>query len=135
MIALIAIWLFAISILDVRSRRVPVWLLAFGGVIVALTARQCGNVKECFDLLKGMGPGVLLLAAAFVTRKVGYGDGIVLLLLGMMSEGKGAMLFGTSLFLISVFSILLLALRKAKRDTRIPYLPFLAVAWLITVHM
>ncbi len=70
-------WLLAASILDIRSRRLPVWM----GI--------CAGGKVCLAV------------------------------------------FMLSLLLISLFSGILLALRRVGRNTRLPYLPFLCAAWLL----
>ena len=132
-IVLVGVWLLAVSILDVRYRRVPAFLLALGGVPIVLSAIcRCGNEgAACIDILKGMLPGAILLVAAFATGKAGYGDGMVLLLLGMTGgEDMVILLFGLSLFFISICAVVLLGRKKADRNTRLPYLPFLATAWL-----
>lgn len=138
MVAIIAVtvWLIMISIFDIRTRKIPVWMLMAGCVCAApiLAVRWSGGVVGYGDVLKGMLPGVLLLVAALGTKKVGYGDGAVLLLLGTAVGGpKSWMLFGISLFFISGFSLALLALKKVKGRTKIPYLPFLAAAWMLVV--
>lgn len=125
-----AAWLSAVSIMDIRSRRVPVWLLLVGGIPTLLAGVYKGG--EGYYMLLGALPGILLLGTAFATKKAGYGDGIVLLFLGMgLGGGKSLLLFGVSLFLISVCSLVLLALKKAGRNTGIPFLPFLSAAWLM----
>lgn len=125
-----AVWLSAVSIMDIRSRRVPVWLLLFGGIPTLLAELYKGG--DGIHILLGALPGILLLGTAFATKKAGYGDGIVLLFLGMMlGGGKSLLLFGLSLFLISICSLILLALGKAGRNTGIPFLPFLSAAWLM----
>ena len=127
-------WLLSISIMDVRSRRVPVWLLLLGGIpcLAAEICREGGG----FSIVLGSLPGLLLLATAFATKKAGYGDGIVLLILGVaLGYRKSLLLFGVSLFLVSICSLVLLVIRKAGRDTRIPFLPFLSVAWLILLKL
>ena len=127
---LTAVWLLAVSIMDIHSRRVPVWLLLLGGLPVLLAGGygEGGGV----NMVLGALPGISLLATAFATKKAGYGDGIVLMCLGMMlGSGKSMLLFGASLFMISVCSMVLLALKKAGRNTGIPYLPFLSAAWLV----
>lgn len=134
-VSLAGIWLLTISILDIKSRRVPIWLLALGGVLSLAAIGRCGNAKEYFAVMKGMLPGIFLLTVAFFTGKAGYGDGVALLLLGMMSEGKGALIFGVSLFMAAIVSMSLLIFQKVNRNTRIPYLPFLAAAWLLTVGL
>ncbi len=130
----ITIWLMTVSIMDIRSRKISIWLLLSGGILVLAT---CGNQFAAgslalYDILGGMVPGLLLLAIAFVTKKAGYGDGMVLVLVGMVvGGGKSFVIFGVSLFLISVFSIILLLFRKVRRNSTIPYLPFLTAAWLL----
>lgn len=86
--------------------------------------------KECRALL----PGAVLLVVAYGTGKAGPADGVILMLLGVFMgyEDCAAASLG-GLFLIALFSVVLLTLRRAKKDTRIPFVPFLALGWLIVV--
>ena len=127
-------WLLAASTLDIRSQRIPVWMLVLGGVLAGLTAVcRCGAMlAECVDMIKGCIPGVILLIMAAATGKAGMADGIVLIFLGICMGGKICLaVFMLSLLLISLFSGVLLVLRRAGRNTRLPYLPFLLAAWLL----
>lgn len=125
-------WLLACSIMDVRTRRVPVWMLALGGVLCTLSAVIQGNGS--LDALRGMLPGILLLLIAFATKKAGYGDGIALSCLGLVLGGSGCLLlFSISLFLTSLCAMALLAVHKVRRDTSMPFLPFLGAAWIIVL--
>lgn len=136
-VQVVTIWLLVISIMDIRRRRVPVWMLALGGALTLFTLvyRYESGKMDCFELLNGMLPGIVIMLIAFFTQKAGCGDGVVLLCIGMAAGGgKSFLLFGASLFLISIFSIILLAMRKVGKNTRIPYLPFLAAAWLLTFY-
>jgi len=133
MVWLMTVWLSAISVADIRSRRVPIWMLVPGGITVLaiLICRYNSGGINGFALLCGLLPGIVMLVLALSTRKAGYGDGIVLLLLGVVSEDKVLMVYGVSLFLIAAGSVILLVLRRAGKDTAIPYLPFLTAAWLL----
>lgn len=127
-------WLLAASILDIRSRRLPVWMLVLGGAAAVLAAvSRCGfTLAECVEIIKGCVPGVILIFMAAVTGKAGMADGIVLIFLGICAGGKVCLaVFMLSLLLISLFSGILLALRRVGRNTRLPYLPFLSTAWLL----
>ncbi|MDE5589232.1 MAG: hypothetical protein K2J60_08855 [Acetatifactor sp.] len=133
---LTAVWLVPMSIMDTRSKRVPVWMLWIGTVAaigVLLYDGINGGLngwQECRALL----PGVILLAVAYATGKAGTADGVILMLLGVFmgyEDCVAASLGG--LFLIALFSVVLLTLRRVKKDTRIPFVPFLAVGWLIVV--
>ena len=127
-------WLIVAGIMDVRTRRVPVWMFALGGVLTAW-AVFCQH-SGYLEVWKGCLPGLLLVLIAFMTKKAGYGDGTVLCCLGVVLGGeKSLLLFGLSLFLISLCALILLALRKVKRNTGLPFLPFLAVAWILVVNL
>lgn len=127
-------WLLVSSVMDIKTRRLPIWMLVLGGglAVAAVLYQKSGY----FDILRGMMPGLSLLAIAFVTKKAGYGDGIALSFLGMVLGGeKGLLLFGISLFLLALCSLTLLALRKVGRNSGIPFLPFLAVAWMVVLKL
>ncbi len=127
-------WLLAAGIMDIRTRRVPVWMLVLGGALAmwAALSRQSGY----FEMLKGILPGGLLLLTALATKKAGYGDGIVLAWLGLALGGdRSLLLSGLGLFLTSLCAMVLLALRRVRRDTGLPFLPFLAAAWLLVAGL
>lgn len=130
---LVFAYLVALSIYDLREKKVPLVLLVVGGVATILGGIYDGvmGVIDWTQLLFGVLPGVFLLIVAWTTKKAGYADGIVLLLLGAM-EGyrRGIVLLCASLFLLCCVVILLLFLRKVKRNTQMPYIPFLAGAYL-----
>lgn len=125
-------WLLALSAMDIKKKSVPVWLLGIGAVhavVILLTEGLSGGI-DGWQLCRSMFPGAVFLVTAAATGKAGYGDGIVLSMLGLMSGAKVCLLALTAgLFLIAIFSGALLALRKVKRNSRIPFLPFLAVGW------
>lgn len=127
-------WLFAASVLDIRSRRIPVWMLMLGGAAAVLAVVcRCGfTLADCVGMVKGCVPGAILLLMAAATGKAGTADGFALIFLGICTGGKICMaVFMLSLLLISLFSGILLALRRVGRNTRLPYLPFLSAAWLL----
>ena len=126
-------WLLGSSVMDIRARRIPVWMLVLGSGLSA--AAVLYQKSGYFDLLRGVMPGLLLLAIAFATKKAGYGDGIVLSCLGMVLGGeKGLLLFGLSSFLLALCSLVLLVFRKVGRSTEIPFLPFLTAAWIVILN-
>ncbi len=132
-LAVVTVWLFIMGVCDIRKRRVPVWMLVIGGCLAAVAALQ--SESDFADILRGMLPGVVLLMIALTTKKVGYGDGIVLITLGIvLGDGRCVLLFAMGLFLICIFSLVLLVLRKVGRNTGIPFLPFLAAAWVIVIR-
>lgn len=136
MIILMLLWLVGLSLFDIRYREVPVWLLVLGWTAV-LAAGIYGCVfgeSGVAESAGGMIPGLALLLIAAGTRKAGYADGIVLILLGSTLGFRKCILTAIlSLFMISTWSILLLALKKADKRTRIPYIPFLTIGYVLCV--
>ncbi len=131
---LTAFWLLTASIMDIRTRRLPAWMLALGGAAAVMAAVcRCGfTTAEYLEIIKGCIPGAFLLFMAAVTGKAGMADGIALIFLGICLGGKICLaVFMLSLLIISLFSGILLALCRVGPGTRLPYLPFLSAAWLL----
>lgn len=80
----------------------------------------------------GVLPGAGMLLLAKCSHKAGYGDGIVLMQLGFgLGYRQLLLLFSVSLLLLSGISVLLLLLKKVGRNTRMPYLTFLALTYVV----
>lgn len=131
------IWyLIVLGVMDFWKRKVPVLLLLVGGIMFSILAvNRCirGEMlwQEC---VWGVIPGIVLLAVAGITRKAGYGDGVVLVQAGIyLGCEKVLLLFCFSLLLLSGICMVLLLLRKVNKNTRMPYLSFLAITYLIGI--
>lgn len=134
--AMTAAWLLPMSIADIRNKRVSVWMLAIGGLGAAgvLLYEGINGELNGWQLCRGLIPGVILLAAAFATGKAGTADGMIVMLLGVFMGYEGCMAAALSgLLLLSLFSGILLMLRRVKRNTKIPFIPFLTAGWLLAL--
>ena len=136
---ILLIYLLILAVFDLKEKRVPLWGLVIG-MLVAGGAVVYGNwfgQESWIRTLLGIIPGILLLAVSFMTGKAGYADGVVLLIVGMVEDYKVSLfVLCMGLFLASMVSVMMLVLRKANRQTRIPFIPFLAVAlWMWEVLM
>ena len=122
------IYLGVLALMDAKERELSWWVLALGGVLAILCAGILLASREVtFDmLLFGAIPGVLLLVLAVLTKGIGIGDGIVLLEAStFLLLERTLVAFGLSLMIMGAFSAVLLFLKKAKKELRLPYLPFL----------
>lgn len=116
---------------DCRKREiVPVSLCIFlaGGILVNMVyAYQTpGNIAG--GLLIGAG---MLLLSQLSRGAVGKGDGYLLCVAGLylgMAETLALLLGG--LLLCAAWALLLLALKRAEKNTDIPFIPFLLFAYL-----
>ena len=74
-------------------------------------------------------PGIIIYIVAFLTKeKIGKGDALSLIFIGMAAgiERVLSALF-VSLSITALLSGVLLILKKVKRDTKLPFLPFLSI--------
>lgn len=119
------------SFYDIRKKVIPFWILAagcVGGVVrCIILAGETGILPALQNVLGGILPGAGLLLLGYLTeKKIGFGDGIVLGIMGILEGGKTAFLtFCIGLFLQSLFAVSLLILKRADKQTQIPFLPFL----------
>jgi len=136
----VCVYLLILGWFDLREKKVPVILLECGTVI-AIGRLVFGIFKDpdrwqwkALVFMLGALPGVFMIALSWLTRKVGAGDGWALVNIGLFTDYKTCMfLWAISLIIMSVFSAVLLICRKAKKSTRIPYLPFLALVQIFKV--
>lgn len=135
-IILLFFWLTGLSLSDIRYRKVPVWMILLGGVaIVGIGVYGCvRNENGILPFFIGMVPGTALILLAVGTQKAGCADGIVLMLLGCILGFRECILTAIlSLVMISALSAVLLILKKADIRTRIPYIPFLTIGFVICI--
>lgn len=133
---LTAAWLIPMSAMDIRSRQVPTWMLLLGTAAATAVLAYEGWKGELsvWQICRAVMPGAVLLVIAGLTGRAGFADGIVLLLLGLLAGYEICLTASLGgLFLIALCSGVLLALRRVKRDTKMPFVPFLAAGWLAAV--
>ncbi len=134
-------WIFVLvvlligSIYDIKSYSLPMGLVlvGLGGGLVGWGYALC--VGECawWEMLVCLLPGGLFAILAFLTKEqIGYGDSLLLLMLGGCVGGEATVRIWICGLVVSFFiSVLLLVLRKADKKTRIPFVPCLLLGSLI----
>lgn len=129
---LFAVALFAYhSVSDIRTQRIPAGSLGIGVVISVCWAMGkvlLGERTQAAVIL-GLLPGIAVLLLAKATREqVGSGDGWELVIMGSLLSWTDCLL-GLGIALLGAFtaSVILLACRKARGSTRIPFVPFLCM--------
>lgn len=132
-IVLLGCYLFILSVYDWKQKQVPIVLLYIGvGMVTLMSVIELVNGTFMWNRFLGVLPGIFLIVVACVTRKAGMADGIVLAIAGIILGHRQIwLLFCLSLMLIFISAVLLLLLRKIHMKTRLPYLPFLLIAFLL----
>ena len=124
------IYLAICAVQDFRSRRISVNVSAGTGTAAAVLciASLLRGHSSAAAVFAGLLPGVFLLICAFAARgSAGFGDGICFLVLGMLLGARTTwiLLFATLLSVL-LCGIILILLRRAGRQTRLPFLTFAA---------
>ncbi len=112
------------------SRTFLIWSGIFAVLGRILTADRAISLLEWgLSLL----PGIIFIGFGWLSKwQIGIGDGIIILIMGLwlgIRETVAVLLMG--MFLCSIVCGGLLLVRKAGRKTKVPFVPFLWVAYLI----
>lgn len=129
-IALI-IFLGICAVFDIKKREIPVVLILLGGICaVGLNLYQIFNGEIAVASIgSSFLIGLIFLAISFCTReKVGYADGLILLVSGLVLGFEQCLLgLCLALLLSSIYALWLLLMRKARRNSALPFVPFLTI--------
>lgn len=134
--------LIPIGLIDAKYMKIPNKVLLCGlGFFAAFFLVELFVLKQgLLPLLKEtaygllLGGGVFLVTGLISRTGMGGGDIKLFALLGMMMMWRGVfnVIFFSVLFIV-VYSLFLLATKKAKKDTRIPMGPFATLAMLVVI--
>ena len=131
-----------LSVFDIRMRKLPTVLLMAGVItavirlimILPLNGPLSEQQRIVTVALLGALPGIAMTGLSYITDKVGKGDGVVLIIMGLFENCFFVTLASCmACFGLAVFSGILLVLHKAGRNTRMPFVPFLTAAYLILI--
>lgn len=116
------------AVFDGLQKRIPlaaVWL----GMLTAICLRAGGVMGEVSlpAIALSLVPGAAFFLLGFITReKVGYGDGWVLLMIGLFLDlPRCFLILLAGLLIESAAALVLLVFQKIRRDKEIPFCPFL----------
>lgn len=130
MTGIVCLFLGVCSFFDIRKKEIPLILIitallsAAGFTLWQIGAEKVSVMEAGVSLL----PGLFMLAISFGTKeKVGYGDGLLLIISGLCL-GFHQCFLGLCIALLcsSAAALFLLTLHKVKKDSGIAFAPFLA---------
>ncbi len=125
----LGIWLGIQGCVDFKYKEIPLWFSIFGAIIgivfCVVEERELGSVVlSCV-------PGVAALVFSKLTKEViGYGDGIVLIVMGIFLSLEHLLSIVMAAFSIAgIVALVLLVIFRKKGNHRIPFIPFLSLAY------
>lgn len=117
---------------DIREKQLPcVWIGA--GIILSAALSIWTNMENSMNLweciltmMTGMVPGGLLVLLSFLMKgKLGKGDGLMLMIIiNFAGMQRGLSVWMAAMGLSFVYSCILLAVCKKRRDYCFPFVPF-----------
>ncbi len=143
----VGILLLCNSIQDIKHRSLSNRGLLLGGIgaVILFLAEWlwpgwlAGAYPEAssfpWERLVGLLPGLSLLLFSYVMQgQIGRGDAYLMCISGvLLGVGQGVSLLLYALLLAGSVSLVLLVLRKVKKDTKLPFVPFLLGGYLLSL--
>lgn len=127
---LVSLFLWTAAIPDLKTKRIPVWIPA-AFLAAALAADYC-FLKEMSgqELRMGVIPGIILLLLSAISKgRIGEGDGICLIVCGILTGITNTILIAEiALLLSSASAVALLITKRLRANYLLPFIPFLAAA-------
>ena len=127
----VCILLLCNSIRDIRKKEIlliPTAAAGAAGLFAAFVLQE----PVLTGILPSLLPGILLLfLSRFTGEKIGYGDGILTLTLGIWRGLSGTLLILAGAFWLASGTAIFLLIRRSVRK-ELPFVPFLFLSCLIT---
>ena len=115
---------------DWKRRQISVnllWILSVFSLAAVLITKR----NSVLEILGGLGIGLFFLFVSYITKeKIGYGDSWLVIVLGIYLGGnKLIKLMLIASFTASLVSLIYGMLRKWNRNTSLPFIPFMMLAF------
>lgn len=126
------LYLAGLSALDIRKKRLPVWTLAAGGVLAVIFQILWKGLPGILIAAGGV-VGIVFLAVSWVTEEsFGYGDSILIGILGIYLGFWNLLnLLAVSFTIAAGVAMAVLVKQKFQRKTLLPFVPFLGAGYMV----
>lgn len=116
---------------DFKYKEIPLWISALGGLIgIGICIAE---ERDWTSILIACIPGLLCLLFSRLTKEViGYGDGILLLVMGIYLPLEKLLSIVMLAFCIAgIVALALLVFFQKRGKEEIPFIPFLSIAYVM----
>ena len=117
------------SVRDIKTKKISVLFASIIGIMGMITYIPFARI-DSISIALGMTIGLGVLVISFFTRQqIGYGDGFILIITGILLGFKNNMaLFLGALIYSAMVGLSLLIIRKADKKTELPFVPFMLLS-------
>ena len=126
---ILGIWLGIQGVMDFKYKEIPLWFTLLGGVVGIVICVQ--EERTVFEVLVSCLPGLVVIFFSWMTKEIiGYGDGIVLLVMEFYLSLSQVLSIGMfAVFIAGIVALILLTIFQKRGSYRIPFIPFLTLAY------
>lgn len=126
----------ALAVADYKKREIPLWPIA-AVLCIGILNLHMQHYRDWRNVLGGIGVGaVLLLLSKATSGRIGAGDGLVIMAVGIFAGLRSTLLcLCAAFFLASFGALFLLCVKRAGKDHKMPFIPYIFAAYILTVCM
>ncbi len=128
-------YLLICSIVDVKEKKIPVYLLYIGICLSSFyfIFQFYTEERQISDLIISLIPGVSLILICKVSKDaIGMADALIFIITGLiLTPYRSLLMMIIAFFLSFLFSCVLIIIKKAKKNARIPFIPFILFSTII----
>lgn len=120
------------ALIDGYKRLVPcILIIAF--VVIGIGLRIYDMTLFSVEMLYSLLPGIVILLIGFVTGEgIGYGDGLLVLSLGLyLSIAKLGAVLMMAITMSGIVALILFVLFQKEKSFEIPFIPFVLLGYLL----
>ena len=116
------------AIRDIRTKRITGYICLMG-ILAALFIREMILREDSRIIFIDLIPGAVMYVIAFFSKeRIGKGDALSLMFIGAVTGSETVLMsLFVSLTIAAILSAILLALKKVRKDTKLPFIPFLSI--------
>ena len=132
----VIIFLFICTVLDIKTRRLPVWFMIVGNV-AAVVFRLLNWGQNTALWIGGIVIGIVFLLLSKWTKEgFGYGDSWMILILGIsLGLWDILLLLSIALSCAGLLALFLLARGKWSQKVAFPFVPFLMLGYVGVLYL
>lgn len=117
--------------IDLKCKEIPIWISLVGaglGLVFCIAER-----RTIIEVFLACIPGIVFLVFSKLTKEViGYGDGVLLFVMGLYLPLEKILSTGMLAFGIAgIVALVLLVICRKKGSYEIPFIPFLSFAYIL----
>lgn len=134
--SLLGILLAVLAIEDVRHQKISIGIVGMGYILGTAGLIVYGQF-QIKSIAGGIGLGLAVCLLHWITQKgIGLGDGMLAVLIGICTGTEFTVIcLCAAFFLASFLALILCCVKKAGPKSRMPFVPFLFLGYMMTLGM